>query len=98
MSQMRMSSQFVLSGDCTAPQWYPSPFGTQPDNFDDCDKDDATKPALLFASDPGGLNVHRTGNNVLFADGHVELFARFEPSKMTFSSQIPQSWPDVVAQ
>jgi prepilin-type N-terminal cleavage/methylation domain-containing protein/prepilin-type processing-associated H-X9-DG protein len=97
ISQLRMSSQLVLSGDCTAERWYAAPFGTQPDPFDDCDKDDATKPSLLFANEPGGLNVHRIGNNVLFADGHVDLMRRFDPARMTFNPQRTQSWAEVSA-
>jgi len=98
ISQMKMSSQFVMSGDCTAALWYPPPFGIQPADYDDCDKDDATKPALLFANDSGGLNVHRAGNNVLFADGHVDLFRKFDPNRITFNPHVPQAWEDVKAE
>ena len=45
---------------------------------DDCDKDDATQEALLFADETGGLNMHHGGNNVLFGSGHVSLKEQFD--------------------
>src|SRR4051812_31342369 len=70
-SDIRLSSQFVLGGDCTHPRLYPQVFGIATETHDDCDKDDATQEALLFSNQSGGLNIHRAGNNVLFGDGHV---------------------------
>ena len=85
-SEIRLSSQYVLSGDCTTgAKLYPPTFGVMPHTTDDCDKDDATQEAVLFANQIGGLNMHRGGNNVLFGDFHVELMPRFELGRMTYS-------------
>ena len=92
-AEVRSSTEFVLSGDCTQPLLYPPIFGTSFGNVeDDCDKDDATQPGILFFGEPGGRNVHRGGNNVLFADGHVRSFRKFEPDEMTFHPSKRQVW------
>src|SRR4051794_37928401 len=72
-SEIRLSSQFVLSGDCTQSLLYPPNFGSAPKTTDDCDKDDATQEGVVFANQVGGINMHRGGNNVLFGDWHVDL-------------------------
>lgn len=95
LSEIRRSSEFVLSGDCTAPGLYPSGFGTAGSVGDDCDKDDATQQGVVFKNEPGGLNMHRGGNNVLFADGHVTLFLAFDPTAMTFHPRKMQNWASV---
>lgn len=85
--QIKTSSAFVLGGDCVTAALYPPPFGTAPYTTDDCDKDDATQDAVEFAVDAAGntgRNIHRTGNNVLFGDGHVDLKSRFDPATMTY--------------
>src|SRR5438093_615936 len=65
-------------------------------NTDDCDKDDAVGNALVFFGEEGGFNVHRAGNNVLFADGHVTAYTKFNPDYMTFSPHNrAQAWNDV---
>jgi len=93
MTQIHSSSQFILSGDCTGETLYRKPFGTRDYSTDDCDKDDAVFPALTFAGDPdGGLSVHYGGNNVLFADGHVDWARKFDATRMTFSPTDMQSW------
>lgn len=97
LSEIRKSSQFVLSGDCTAPGLYPSGFGTAGNIGDDCDKDDATQPGVVFANENRGINVHRGGNNILFADGHVALFMAFDPTAMTFHPRRMQGWAEVTA-
>ena len=44
-----------------------------------------------------GRNVHRGGNNVLFADFHVATFRKFDPTSMTFHPSKPGvSWHDLV--
>ena len=96
LSDIRTSSQFVLSGDCTGPMLYPISFGLREFEGDDCDKDDAIDPCLTFAADPkGGLSVHHGGNNVLFADGHVQWARQFDPQSMTFHPTRMQAWADV---
>jgi len=96
LGEVKLSSQFVLSGDSTGPTFYQPPFGTVV-NYDlpDCDKDDATQPCLLFAGEPGGMNVHPGGNNVLFYDGHVAIFRRYVPGAITYHPTRMQNWKDV---
>ncbi|MFN4241786.1 MAG: type II secretion system protein [Tepidisphaerales bacterium] len=96
LSEARLSTAFILGGDCTTPTLYPAAFGTVNLREDDIDKDDATQEALLFADQPGGLNIHRrSGNNVLFADGHVASFTRFEPTAMTYHPREYRRWAEV---
>jgi len=84
-AEIKLSSLFVLSGDCTEPSLYPPMFGTAVGMIqDDCDKDDATQGGVVWGNEVGGLNVHRGGNNVLFADSHVAAFRKFDPSSMTY--------------
>jgi prepilin-type processing-associated H-X9-DG protein len=94
-SEIRYSSLFVLGGDCTQQSLYPPAFGIAPFASDDCDKDDATQEGVVFADEIGGLNIHRSGNNVLFGDGHVELHARFDRSRMTYHPRKMLAWDDV---
>jgi prepilin-type N-terminal cleavage/methylation domain-containing protein/prepilin-type processing-associated H-X9-DG protein len=95
LSEIRKSTEFVLSGDCTAPSLYPAPYGTAGPSTDDCDKDDATQEGIVFASQAGGLNVHRKGNNILFGDGHVAIYPRFDPTQMTYSPKRMEAWSQV---
>ena len=108
LADVRRSSEFVMGGDCTVDSLYKQPFGTSDTTDDDIDKDDATQPALIFAgqvitaTNPsggtrtwGGLNVHKGGNNVLFSDGHVQIFRDFDRASMTFNPTKMQAWEDV---
>jgi len=92
------SSQFVLGGDCTHMLCYCPPTGDNSSRtHDDCDKDSAMYNNLAFAGEEYGRNVHRGGNNVLFADFHVATFKKFEPTSMTFHPGKPGvSWYDLV--
>ncbi len=94
-SDIRLASLFVLSGDCTHPTLYPQQFGIAGETHDDCDKDDATQEALLFADEPGGLNIHHGGNNVLFGDGHVQIMKRFDSTAMTYNPRRMEAWASV---
>jgi prepilin-type N-terminal cleavage/methylation domain-containing protein/prepilin-type processing-associated H-X9-DG protein len=98
LSSIRDSSRFILSGDCTAPVYYPRMFTTSPGVQDDVDKDDGATKCLLFAGEAGGFNMHRRGNNVLFADGHAATFNAFDPSLMTYSPHANQNWDDVTGE
>jgi prepilin-type N-terminal cleavage/methylation domain-containing protein/prepilin-type processing-associated H-X9-DG protein len=98
VSEVRNASAFVLSGDCTTPSLYPAPWGTTNVDQDDCDKDDATQNALLFRTDPGGTNIHKNGNNVLFLDGHVMAFLRYDASAMTFHAKKMANWEEAALQ
>jgi len=96
LSDVKKSTEFVISGDCTQQSLYPPSFGTAFGvTSDDCDKDDATQQGIVFFGESGGLNVHRGGNNVLFTDGHVAVFRAFDPSAMTYHPTKMQAWADV---
>jgi prepilin-type N-terminal cleavage/methylation domain-containing protein len=98
VSDIKYSSEFVLSGDCTQPSLYPGgylPYAVSKTQ-QDCDHDDSTQPGILFFGELYGQNMHRAGNNVLFADDHVVAFKAFDPQLMTYDPQIAgQSWSDV---
>lgn len=99
LSEVRLSSEFVLSGDVTAIRYYKPPFGNGGQAEDDIDKDDAVLEAVVFAGTPGGINMHRKlGNNVLFVDGHVASFAQWEPRGMTYHPREFKGWGDVVGE
>jgi prepilin-type processing-associated H-X9-DG protein len=85
VSRIRLSSQFLLSSDVTNEAWYPQPLGTNFTPADNVDKDDNLMPCLLFFGEEGGFNMHRAGNNVLFADGHVAPVRTFDPQSLTLS-------------
>jgi prepilin-type processing-associated H-X9-DG protein/prepilin-type N-terminal cleavage/methylation domain-containing protein len=95
LTDIKLSTMYVLSGDCTTQRFYPAPWGIQVDNPDDVDKDDATQPCLLFRDEAGGRNVHITGNNVLFADGHVTTLPGYDPQYLTFHPKERLSWDQV---
>jgi prepilin-type processing-associated H-X9-DG protein len=96
LAQIRTASHFVLSGDCTGPRLYRLPFGNRWEySTDDCDKDDAMMKSLSFPWDEMGFRMHRGGNNVLFDDGHVALFPRFDPASMTYDPIEMLDWGDV---
>ncbi|HEY4309306.1 MAG TPA: type II secretion system protein [Pirellulales bacterium] len=96
LGSIKKASEFVISGDCTCKAWYPPPYGTWT-QIDQCDKDDANSPCLLFANEPDGLNLHSDGNNVLFSDSHVGAFRQYDPSRMTFNPNRMQSYNDCTA-
>lgn len=99
LGRIRTSTAYIMSGDCTAQAYYPPPFGTNGDSpNDDIDKDDGVTPCVAFFGESGGFNMHRQGNNVLFGDGHVSAFKRFDPQAMTYSPHAMQSWDEVDAE
>jgi prepilin-type N-terminal cleavage/methylation domain-containing protein len=90
-SDIGISSNYILSGDCTHARLYPPPWG-QAQLFlytNDCDKDDARWKCLSFFGEEYGRNAHRSGNNVLFGDYHVAPYRKFEPSDMTYDPRKP---------
>jgi prepilin-type N-terminal cleavage/methylation domain-containing protein/prepilin-type processing-associated H-X9-DG protein len=97
LSDVKMSSRFVLSGDMTRRDLYPPPFGSSTHAADDADKDDALMKSLSFPWDEMGFRMHRGGNNVLFDDGHVALFGRFDKTLMTYHPLKMLDWADVAA-
>jgi prepilin-type processing-associated H-X9-DG protein len=89
-SEIRLSSNFVLGGECTHPS-----FNEPGRSWDDADKDDASFKALLFQNEPGGINIHPQGNFVLFADGHVQAFRRNDPAYLTWNPSEIRSWESI---
>ncbi len=94
-SDVKRSSQYILSGDCTGARAYIPPFGIATYTTVDVDKSDEVWEHMLFANEPGGLNIHRDGNNVLFADGHVACFRAFDVSAMTYDVNELATWDQV---
>jgi prepilin-type N-terminal cleavage/methylation domain-containing protein/prepilin-type processing-associated H-X9-DG protein len=106
ISRIALSSQFVLSGDVTNTYWYQPPFGEWNRDFDNVDKDDNLQPCILFFGETypkpnspgggaivgGGMNMHRAGNNILFADGHVRAFRRYDPQSITYHPSELHDW------
>ncbi|HZL36437.1 MAG TPA: type II secretion system protein [Tepidisphaeraceae bacterium] len=97
LTDVAMTSRFVLGGDKTQRQLYPPPFGTSEHLMDDADPDDAGAgtPILAWPWDTGGFYMHRGGNNVLFDDSHVALFERYDASAMTFNPKSMENWSEV---
>jgi prepilin-type N-terminal cleavage/methylation domain-containing protein/prepilin-type processing-associated H-X9-DG protein len=86
-ANIKYSSEFILSGDCNQPSLYPGtyiPYATA-ETLQDCDHDDSGQQGVLFFGDDlYGQNMHRAGNNILFADGHVLPYKHFDPEQMTY--------------
>jgi prepilin-type processing-associated H-X9-DG protein len=96
MSRIRNSTTYVLAAECVAEEYYPPPFGLDTSSeFEDIDKDDGAIKCLRFFGEEGGRNMHRQGNNVLFADNHVATFRKWEPTALTCSPLTMQAWEDV---
>lgn len=97
LSDVTMSSHFVLAGEKTQRGLYPPPFGTSEHETDDADPDDygGGAPVLAWPWDEDGFYMHRGGNNVLFDDLHVALFDGYDPNRMTFNPRRMEKWADV---
>ena len=98
LSRIRLSSQFLLAAESTTPRAYIPPFGDRKDLRDNTDKDDSGQRDLVFFGEPNGYNMHRSGNNVLFADGHVRIFKRHDPTAITYCPDRMQNWDEVTGQ
>jgi prepilin-type processing-associated H-X9-DG protein len=93
ISKIRNSTTYVFAGECTAQIYYPPPFGTDlSSDFEDIDKDDGAIKCLAFFGEEGGMNMHRQGNNVLFADNHVATFRKWDPTALTYSPTEMLPW------
>ena len=95
MSRIRNSTTYILAGECTTQEYYPPPYGSLEVTEDEIDKDDGCGKCLRFFGEEGGLNMHRSGNNVLFADNHVGTFRKFDPHELTYSPFSMKDWDDV---
>ena len=100
ISRIRNSTTYIFAGECTAEEYYPPPFGiNDKSEFEDIDKDDgAIKCLKFFGDDGGGFNMHRQGNNVLFADNHVAAFTKWDPQALTYSPLSMRGFDDVTAE
>ncbi len=92
-SLIQYPSALILGGDCNYKLF----------NVDDCDRDDYTQECLGWWDVLGGhdtdvywLPWHSKGMNVIFADGHVRWFDRFDPAKMTYSYDEYTNWEDAI--
>ena len=95
LTDVKMTSRFVLSGGCTQAGLYPPTFGTNPNAHDDADRDDFGANCLSFLGNEHGFLMHPGGNNVLFDDGHVQVYREFDAASMTFHPSKMQAWEDV---
>ena len=95
LSNIKLSSSFILSGDCTAAGYHLPPYGTSIDQHDDVDKDDYVLKCLVFYGEEGALNVHGHSVNVLFADYHVARFAQWDPNALTYNPHAMQDYDDL---
>jgi prepilin-type N-terminal cleavage/methylation domain-containing protein/prepilin-type processing-associated H-X9-DG protein len=98
LGRVRLSSAFLLVAETTAAQAYIPPFGTSNDPIDNTDKDDSGTRDLIFFGEAGGYNMHRNGNNVLFADGHVAVFRKHDPQAITYSPDRMENWDEVTGE
>lgn len=93
LTDIKLSSQFILSGDITQIAVYPQPYGGHYTSSD-ADYSDEGR-ALLAFPDEGGFLMHRGGNNILFADTHVDAFTAFDPQFMSFHPGKACTWQQV---
>lgn len=99
ITQIKLTSQFILCAEASSPTWYVPPWGNNLTSAqDDIDKDDAASPCLIFFGEEDGHNMHPAGNNILFADSHVQAFKQFDPQAMTYCPTKLQDWADVNGQ
>lgn len=96
LAEVRLAGQFVLSGENTNRALYAPPYGTAESRHSiDCDSDDFNAPCAAFPGADSGFLMHRGGNNLLFADLHVDAFRKFDPTAMTFDATSMRPWVDV---
>ena len=95
-TEIRFPAAYVLSGDtCGIPN---NTVGEGPGfTFDnnDADKDDYTQNCVGGPTNgtPYELwQVHLGGQNILFGDGHAQLYNRYVPTEMTFHYTTIASW------
>jgi prepilin-type N-terminal cleavage/methylation domain-containing protein len=97
LSEVRLPSQFVLSGDSTNRDFHGRPYGGAQHRLStDCDPDDSNAPCTNFPGDGRGFLMHKGGNNLLSADLHVQAFKKFDASAMTFDATAMRPWAEVV--
>ena len=94
-TQIKFSSNFVLSGDtCGIPNTTPGDGGGTFDPLD-ADKDDYTQNCVggQVNGSPYELwQVHSQGQDILFADNHVRWYKGYDTNEMTFRYDSVQGW------
>ena len=98
LGRVRLSSAFLLVAESTAQGAYIPPFGTYNATIDNTDKDDSGKRDLVFFGEPGGYNMHRAGNNILFADGHVAPLKKHDPHALTYHPGEMKNWDELTGE
>ena len=97
MTEVRLAAQFVLGGETTNLNMFPKPYGRAVGRLSsDCDQDDALARGCSFPGEDGGFLAHKGGNNLLFADLHVQAFRHADPAAMTFAPDRLAAWDKVV--
>ena len=91
---IQFASAYILSGDTSSD---PDASAGNPFDYRDCDKDDYTQNCVGGPS--GGApyapwHIHRRGQNILFADGHVAWFDEFDHDRMTCRYDEMQEWDE----
>ncbi|MDR3377881.1 MAG: prepilin-type N-terminal cleavage/methylation domain-containing protein [Verrucomicrobiae bacterium] len=89
-SAILFPSAFVLGGDTAG-------ISGGALHFDplDADKDDYTQNCVGGAADPAITEVwqiHRKGQNLMFADGHSKWYRNYNPSEITFAFSTMTNW------
>ncbi|HEX8525287.1 MAG TPA: type II secretion system protein [Tepidisphaeraceae bacterium] len=93
LSRIKTASTYLLAAECTAQNYYPPAYGEDlTSEFEDIDKDDGATNCLVFSGESGGFNMHRSGNNILFGDGHVAFFKKYDPTAITSSPFTMKTW------
>ena len=96
LTEIQLPAQFVLGGENTNRHLFAPPYGDATTRHsNDCDQDDALAQCACFPTDGGGYLQHKAGNNLLFADLHVEAFTSFDPNRMTFHAREMRGWAEV---
>ena len=70
--------------------------GEWPDEMDNIDKDDNGTACIQFFGEEGGMKFHPAGSNILFADGHVAAFRKYDPQAITYHPTQRMNWGEVV--
>jgi prepilin-type processing-associated H-X9-DG protein len=83
-------SAFVLGGDTAGTVGGSIQFDPV-----DADKDDYTQNCVGGAANDSITafwQIHKKGQNILFADGHSEWYKKFNPGDMTFGYNVMTNW------
>ena len=83
-------SAFILGGDTAGTQGGPVLFDPL-----DADKDDYTQNCVGGAASPALTEyweIHRKGQNLIFADGHARWYKGYSAGDMTFAYNVMTNW------